>query len=738
MKRIFHLLSFLILLSGCGERRHAGEIEGPRLPRSVIEDRVVQQSNALFEFDALGKQILFGDLHVHTTFSADAFEASLPILGGEGAHPPADACDFARYCAQLDFWASTEHAEFLDPVRWAEVQESVRSCDALAGDDESKDLISFLGWEWTQIGNTPESHYGHKNVLLREIDPAAVPARPIAYDAPLADRFSVTADASGMLVDLLKRPFLDFANRGEYFDHLRYTLEMVRVPTCPNDLPFSDRRADCRDTATTPDLLFAKLREWGGESIVIPHGNTWGLYTPPGATWDKQLEGEMHDGQQQTLIEIYSGHGNTEEYRAWRAAEFAASGAALCSEPTADYEPCCYRAGEIIRQRCQDPTSDACEADVAAARRNYLAAGASGHLTVPGAKPEHWLDCGQCRDCFLPAFNHRPGASVQAAMATTRQEGGEDRRFRFGFLASSDNHTARPGTGYKEFDRRRTTDTTGAIDARWNQRLLNEDGDPTSTATRSPEEIRIRSPHAFYESERRTSFLATGGLVAVHARARTREALWDALERREVYGTSGPRILLYFDLINAPTGALPMGTQTRRRDLPRFRVQALGALIQKPGCGPHTAALSTERLERLCGGECYNPGDQRHRLDRIEVVRIQPARSSEEALGDLIEDPWRVLPCRDSGGGCVVEFGDSDFAKEQRDTLYYVRAIQAPTPAIGAGGLRCERDETGACIESRPCYGGYKTPRTDDCLEPVEERAWSSPIFVDYAAPAVD
>ncbi len=59
-------------------------------------------------------RILFGDLHVHTTLSVDAFMWSLPLMGGEGVHPPADACDFARFCSQLYFYALTDHASTLN------------------------------------------------------------------------------------------------------------------------------------------------------------------------------------------------------------------------------------------------------------------------------------------------------------------------------------------------------------------------------------------------------------------------------------------------------------------------------------------------------------------------------------------------------------------------------------------------------------------------------------------------
>ncbi len=70
----------------------------------------------------------------------------------------------------------------------------------------------------------------------------------------------------------------------------------------------------------------------------------------------------------------------------------------------------------------------------------------------------------------------------------------------------------------------------------------------------------------------------------------------------------------------------------------------------------------------------------------------------------------------------------------QREAVYYVRAIQEPTPAVNAGGLRCEYDANGVCLRSRPCYGDFRTPFDDDCLTENEERAWSSPIFVRPAA----
>src|SRR4029450_10220804 len=97
-----------------------------------------------------------------------------------GAHPPADACDFARWCAGLDFFSINDHAEGLTPALWTETQRAIRECDARNLDPAQPDLVPFLGWEWTQTGPTPETHYGHRNVALGGRGDEAVPARPIS------------------------------------------------------------------------------------------------------------------------------------------------------------------------------------------------------------------------------------------------------------------------------------------------------------------------------------------------------------------------------------------------------------------------------------------------------------------------------------------------------------------------------------------------------------------------------
>ena len=74
-----------------------------------------------------------------------------------------------------------------------------------------------------------------------------------------------------------------------------------------------------------------------------------------------------------------------------------------------------------------------------------------------------------------------------------------------------------------------------------------------------------------------------------------------------------------------------------------------------------------------------------------------------------------MLPCRPDPAGCRVTFRDPDFETFKRDTLYYVRAIEEPTPTQNADSVGC-----------------LDVPVGEDCLSESEHRAWSSPIFVNY------
>ncbi len=714
------------------EDGRGGSPEARAVSPDVVADRGANQRIAARDAGvARPKQILFGDLHVHSTFSFDAFQMSLPMAGGDGAHPIADACDFARHCSGLDFWSINDHAVTLTPRRWSETVDSIRQCNEVAENASAPDLVTYLGWEWTQVGTAPENHYGHKNVILRHLDDERIPTRPISAGTPPGMPSVQEAQPSPFLLGMFS--LSQWNEGGPSF--ARYTTETTSVPDCPLGVPVRELPLDCREVAPTPEDLFEKLDDWGHESMVIPHGTTWGYYTPLGSAWDKQLTSAQHDPNRQGLVEVFSGHGNSEEYRPFREVLIAEDGARSCPAPSASFLPSCWRAGEIIESRClvEGEGADECAERAEKARQDFVDADFNGgYAAVPGTEVKDWQDAGQCRDCFQPSFNYRPRSSVQYMMALGRADAaGDPLRFRFGFIAASDNHSARPGTGYKEVAR---TEFTEQRFGNFADGPLAAGGDREPRAeSKSVELESVGTPFLVFEVERQASFFSTGGLAAVHANGRDRDSLWEAMKRREVYGTSGPRILLWFDLLNSPTGRpAPMGSAVRLEESPIFQVRAVGSFVQKPGCpADASSALQPDRLARLCQGECYHPSDQRRQISRIEVVRIRPQQTPDEDVGALIEDPWKVLPCPDDPAGCQVAFTDESFVSTGRDALYYVRAIEETSPAVAANPLGCRYDDRGRCVDVDPCLDRSDD---DDCLAATEERAWSSPIFVDQVA----
>jgi hypothetical protein len=696
-------------LGWLGRDEGPGVISGARLPAARIAERAAAQRRAAHAAGAsAAKPILFGDLHVHSTLSLDAMWASLPAAGGEGARPQADACDFARHCSALDFWSLTDHAETISPRAWRDTLASLRECEARAGAGAEPDLVSFAGWEWTGAG-------GHRNVILRELEGAHVPARPVGATVP--------REEVGLLARLSLVGTRPFDSRVR--DLARYLREQERAPRCAEGVASRELPADCLEDAADPGALAAKLREWGSESLAIPHGTAAGGEMPAETDFAEPLAGAP-------LVELYSGHGSAEEYRAWRPVLAASDGSLSCPAPSGDYTPLCWRAGEIVRARCaaRGGAANQCATRAEQARRHFVAAPERlAELTVPRASEQEWRDAGQCRDCFLPAWRHRPLGSVQYLLA---------RGLRFGFVGGSASHTARPGSGYKELARRALADfqRDGAERA---PRSVPRDLPPGRSTP--PEELRPPGPvgsDSSRDDERRAAYFFTGGLVAVHAAERSRAAIWDALERREVYATSGPRILLWFELLNGPAGALPMGSALALGEVPRFRVRAVGSFVQQPGCPAEAGGPDPARLAALCRGECHHPSEEPRRITRIEVVRIRPQPSPSDPVDEAIEDPWHTFGCPGGVEGCTVEFADPEFLADARTSVYYVRAIEEPSPAVNAKLLGCTRDEAGACaqVDTKPAGPG------DDRLAEIEERAWSSPIFLDFdpgsGAPLLD
>ena len=734
------LSAILFLLIGVffnwfGAYQSTGEvIEFNKISPTLIEEVKVSEK-------LTAKKILFGDLHVHTTFSFDALLLNLPIANGEGTHPVADACNFARFCSNLDFFAVTDHAEWLTKKEWKDSLDSIQNCAQVSDDLDEPPLVPFLGWEWTQASVNKDTHYGHKNIIIRGIDKEEVPSMPISTTSGAFNSF---AFGSTTLVTAAA-VMLDFPNRKHYLDWRFKSLVAKASNDCKQGEAFN-RNSDCYEKAETSSELFRKLEQLNLDTLVIPHGSAWGNVTPPLTSWDLQLNPTAHNASFNKLIEIYSGHGNSEEYRSWAPMEVQNDETLLCNQPSQSYLPDCYQAGEIIRERCRlsAGSDEECNKRAIEARQIFVSSNPLGLLTVPGYDPMEWKDSGQCKDCFLPAFDYRPKMSVQYALALTDFSTEEPLRFRYGFVGSSDNHQARSGTGYKENKRKLNTESRVDIENETGRNFMN----PRLTDPKLPlaQEFDLDSDSKLecygiqcskitlpLQSERASSFLYTGGLVAAHVESRSREEIWGALSSREVYATSGERILLWFDLVNHPGGlSIPMGAETEMSSSPKFQVKALGAQKQLPGCSPlDNDNLGSEVLERLCRGECFNPSDERKNISRIEVIRIRPQVYEGEPISALIEDPWRTFECEPSQEGCQVEFIDEQFEGSSREIVYYVRAVQEPTEAINASGLDCELDQNGRCIKVNLC-GDPKGKGTGDCLSLTEERAWSSPIFVKF------
>ncbi len=173
-----------------------------------------------------------------------------------------------------------------------------------------------------------------------------------------------------------------------------------------------------------------------------------------------------------------------------------------------------------------------------------------------------------------------------------------------------------------------------------------------------------------------------------------------------------------------------MGQKVLMNTEPEFKVTVIGSPKQNPGCPDFiNAGMGADKLEKMSFGECFNPTQQRHHMDKVEIIRIRPQSFEGENVADLIEDPWKTFDCPKDSAKCEFSFSDDEFPGQQRDTVYYARAIEEAIPMINANNLNTKFDNRGNAISTDICFGSYETPASDECLAPKGHQAWSSPIF---------
>ncbi len=219
------------------------------------------------------------------------------------------------------------------------------------------------------------------------------------------------------------------------------------------------------------------------------------------------------------------------------------------------------------------------------------------------------------------------------------------------------------------------------------------------------------------------SFVASG-YAAVWATENTREALFDAMRRREVYATSGSRITLRVfggwnfaaeDAHRPDTvrigyqRGVPMGARLPERDPERDGASAPGFLIRalKDPNAAHLDRVQVVKGWRTAAGDLEEKvydvalgGDKRKTL----FGGIRPVTST-------VDDATATYTNTQGAAEITTFWEDPDFNPAEQ-AFYYVRVLEIPTP----------RWSTYDSVR-------FGVPLADATERQIQDRAYSSPIW---------
>ncbi|MCA9695407.1 MAG: DUF3604 domain-containing protein, partial [Myxococcales bacterium] len=419
------------------------------------------------------RDVFFGDLHVHTAYSFDAYinevrvdpAAAYRFARGEPVLlPPVDGAGVGtqevRIDRPLDFAAVTDHSEFL-----GEVDGCTTPGSGIYDQDLCVGLRSGDGGALAKLGLQLTADAPTRIDALCGQGGVDCPA--LAVDA--WSRLRAAADAAQDRTEACSfTAFVGYEWSGARdLSNLHRNIIFRGSLVPPRPISYYDE--------PEPEGLWRRLQGEclkglpGCDVLAIPHNSNWSngnLFNPVYGADDVELAALQ--AAMEPLVEIYQHKGDS---------ECAAGLSGILGEPD---ELCSF---EKIRAQPYEDCGDGV---------------GSGGMVANG--------CVSRRDFVRGAL--LAGLEVEAAIGTNP--------LRLGIIASTDTHNGTPGQ---------------VAEAAYPGHFGFREATPQDRLTAAVPGGPRNSP---------------GGLVAVWAEENSREALFDAMRRRETYGTSGPRMVVRF------------------------------------------------------------------------------------------------------------------------------------------------------------------------------------------------
>ncbi|MEO0500675.1 MAG: DUF3604 domain-containing protein [Pseudomonadota bacterium] len=301
-----------------------------------------------------------------------------------------------------------------------------------------------------------------------------------------------------------------------------------------------------------------------------------------------------------------------------------------------------------------------------------------------------------------------PGGFVREAYRNglALADGGVPNPFRFGVIGSSDTHVGAAAMREDEF---------------WGK-FGSNDGTPEQRNSVPPDGARTWMPKGEEAAQPVSNDqLGASGLAGVWATENTREAIFDAMRRKETFATSGPRIRVrMFVGHDFPDDLMTRADAVSVADAAGV---AMGGAMTASAATPTVVAwamrdATSVPLERLQVIKVWSvAGEGRERVYDAACAggRTPDPATNRCPSGAAMPDLETCAPADGGVPSLSARWTDPDYDPAER-AAYYVRVLEVP---------KC-RWSTWDAVRNG-------TPPNPDLPATVQDRAWTSPVWLDPA-----